>query len=387
MYCKIKHTGYSEYSHIKLEYLPAFYRVYSGGSDNVYVIICPIYGPTSSERLIEKLKITIITEQEFVDLCEETKEFVIKRGNDYILNQKIDILNIPEVDNYTNYNYIQHGLSIANASNMFRRVVATKGAKIVPHIYDAGEHGQILYMQDCCDFSKVNDLNINLFLSTAILRIYKYNIYSAYKWLEFIKKLDIGFDYDMKVVSNIVPNTPLRQATIDIARTGNLKLLKLSSYGLCPTFNSEYVSIFYKNRSVDSRWMSFLRLTLIRYMQHERHCFIPGLAMQIKDHYQDTISYWDALLLAHMGADSRIYSSQDGFNQLLGFLSSDETNVDILTKKYTGKLVSSALANSESPKLNNVFTYTHVGSSEIKKLKKILLDKNFPLLTPYFNQI
>jgi hypothetical protein len=144
--------------------------------------------------------------------------------------------------------------------------------------------------KSCGDFLKRLE-SYDFYIPEYYLNFYGYTQNDLKKWLIFLSNCDLNFK------GQYICKTTLEG-----------KVNKTQSYRFSNNKNtrgqvsSGTDSIVHKIHVPASEysWYQYLQLILLRYIHHHSYWFIPMLSMQIKDTLGDKVTYFQALMMAHL---------------------------------------------------------------------------------------
>jgi hypothetical protein len=170
------------------------------------------------------------------------------------------------------------------------------------------KNDRIAYLVTCCAFTKTKH-DLEVYIPELWLRYYKYTMYDLGEWLKFLAKCGIGFEYVLcgpsKLHNVFYENF---EKPID---DGYYKKVSPKALGslMYPNGPSGYIKLRMKGCK-DDPMITYLRFICLRYIYNQAYWTIPGHAMQIKRSLGNAVTYWQALLMAHL------YKTYDGYYSL-----------------------------------------------------------------------
>lgn len=167
------------------------------------------------------------------------------------------------VNSYTPINFLNGEVSTFFKFN--NRLMSTDGG---PFSY-----------KGCCESIKKTKKLLSFAIPLEALRLLKVDISYVEKWLEFLSNLRSSFKYTTYTTKkiNIITNNAIRIKHLNALQP-----------------KEDFLIIDIQSKGLEA----YFYMVCLRYLLNEQYK-IPLIAMEIKDHFKDKISYNDAFILSH----------------------------------------------------------------------------------------
>ena len=249
-------------------------------------------------HIVDKKDIELISEDKVSEISINVEKY-----KKYLQDKKDEFINSYETISTVGYKdrkfYLSLFTNIVNAYNY-----ASIGKWNTE--YNSFNEQVTNYIQTCCAFTKTTS-DLKIYIPEIYLNLFRYTREDFKLWLEFISKCDIGFVY--KDLGPISLSKEYDKHTAGL--TQNLNVNYSNAEDSIKTIylnkNEGYHGLLMKGCS--SVMLTYLNFICLRYFYNASYWNIPGLAMQIKDQLGDTVTHWEALLLAHLNHDYDPYYS------------------------------------------------------------------------------
>lgn len=198
----------------------------------------------------------------------------------------------------------------------------------------------------CCSLTKTTS-NIEVYIPKDWLTYYGYSLVDLKIWLSFLRKCDIGFE------GKYTGETTLVEAFG--ASSGTARYPRFDKNNRYITPDMVCYKVFIK--STQSTMRNYMNFLLVRYMYNMQYWNIPTVAIQLKRSIGEDITFWEALLAAHM------YQQYYGYYALM---SNTNNSTALPIDANSPKNICSKLATGNY-NMNGSFTMKSYDSSIIKK--------------------
>lgn len=217
------------------------------------------------------------------------------------------------------------------------------------------------WCQGCADYIKVCE-DFIFYLPQAYANFFSYSTWDIEQWLRFLLGCNINFNY----IFDGVQDFP-KEFNSNIAETIQSQIYNSNTLQLTRKDKFLAIRVF----SGTASWHNYLYYVLLRYIHDPRYCFIPALAMQIKDELGEEITNFQALLMAHL---HKRYN--DGRHGLITY--GNIPNIFIEPKQI--------LLNIAKGKMNGAFVYLSLGKENLNKCQDFIEKREFKQLFEYLKQ-
>jgi hypothetical protein len=296
----------------------------------------------------------IITKEEadvIMAKMKKNSDEAIKRGVEE-LNKQISVKRLP-VDEREDFDIMSK--RYLNTTSNFVKLHASLKADKTPLNGGASYPHAV-----CCALTKTHS-NIEVFIPKGWINYYGYNLVDLKMWIKFISELGTGFSGHILEEMTLSEAFPGGQIVNQLPRmaSNNLYILKEM-----PVYR---VLIETQGSNKGDNMVNYLHFILVRYMYNLQYWNIPTVAMQIKRGCGDSITNWEALLVAHMNFDYYDYYA---------LVSNQGGRVALPSKENLSDVVIDKLRNSS----NMVSSFVYTVTKDLKEVREAIKNKNYEFL-------
>lgn len=215
----------------------------------------------------------------------------------------------------------------------------------------------------CCSFTK-SELSMYVFIPKLWLNYFGYDLQDLKVWLDFCSNCETGFSAKY-VGSTPFSKTPLPIATF-IPSPNTLSDKSPQTF----TYQDMEAYVVYLEGS-PSGMNTYMNFILLRYIYNYQYYTIPFIAMTIKSKLKSDITFWEALLCAHLNESYYAYYS---------FLSQGSDGKQVPLNPFSqSNSPKNVISKLKSSSMNNSFTYDNSleGRKISNTIKECIRNSNF----------
>lgn len=233
----------------------------------------------------------------------------------------------------------------------------------------------VIFGLDCMQDFIIDNNDIYVYISKLWLKYFGYNLGYLRRYLNFLKRCDIDFNYEYLGEKSVEELYNINFINSNNYRYNTLNLDRENPY-LPLDSNFHIVKIEKTNNSLHT----YMHFCLLRYIYNHKYWNLPLTAMKLKANTK--LSYWNCLLLAHNMENYDGYYALKTTDQLGGLFINSNNQKDIINKLeeesdgYEYECDNEDNDDIQYPNLNSCFNLEY-NQQKIENFRNLFLKENY----------